>query len=186
MTIFGLGKIVGKIKIERSLIRWKIISAFESKSCIYFIGNNSLWKMFSWMHSLSLQAMLMSETSLKKCDLCWKEFQLWLHISAAAPGFPGFATVCVILCKHAWGCVCVCVCIVWEWAPLLFYFSFCEATTCRADLLVWKEMERIVWLVTVSHGLTSFCFPLLCLQIIRFGLWLFFWKLYYHVRLWIL
>lgn len=114
----------------------------------------------------------------RKFDLCWKEFHIWLHVSEASSGFPGFAKVSVISCRHA--CVCLCVCILWEWVAHLFYFSFfCSATTCWVDLLVWKEMGGIVWLVTVYHRLTSFCFPLLCSQIIRLSRWLIPWKLHF-------
>lgn len=73
--------------------------------------------------------------------------------SKAAPGFPGFVMhMCVLFY------VCICVRTL-KMSQSTIYFSFSRATTCRVDLLVWKEMWRIVSLDAVYHSLTSFYFP---------------------------
>ena len=76
-----------------------------------------------------------------------------LEGSEAAPGFPGLVMAMCDL--RVWVVLYVCVWV----SQSLIYFSFSRATTCRVNLLVWKEMERTVCMDAAFHSLTSSCFP---------------------------
>lgn len=73
--------------------------------------------------------------------------------SEATPGFPGFYVFKSIL-------VCVYVCIL-RMSQSLICFGFSRSTTCRVNLLVWKEMGILVCWDAMYHSLSSLYFPFL-------------------------